>query len=729
MRLTTIALAAIALLLLVAMALAPAMRADLGRVAAAAALASTEAPADTPLADVLSGRHQPGFFPELDGVVEARPRPGRVAWLRLQAELDAGERWYVRLERAPIRRVAVLLPDQPALERAESHYFRLGQWDARWPDGFVLPLPAGLSGPVTVYLRVEGDVDAELRPQVIDGDGIEARAAAAFRLFALVYGLLLLALVASRLPALQRIGGGGWGMAGLVLASAATIALVNDQLPPLLRAVLDPWLGGSLVFASTLFLAGALLVATREQSGLAVHSTLLALWYRRIGIGLMLLAPPAALVPAEHADLLRRTAETVWSQAWLLVLIAFALDRRRLRWLPMLLLLLLLGLLVVRALAAGGAVPASALALYGYQLLIALLLLVLVLLPWLRGLPVEAPKPPPPAAPPPSPEEAWRRAETRMVAAIDGALRYGGAADADWVVARRLLDTVLSLTDASSAAVVRALPHREHQVVAEPAGVEAAYARLLRERTRMLRSLLRLGAPQQVQLPIGESTASHVALLPYAVEDEGWTALLVERREQGFEVDELARLATLAAAARSAAGSALAARRQALRADLDPALAVLNAEALQRELRASFDRCRDAGEPIALLRLPLAGAEGVEARARRWLAAVDAQESLPSHLLGRSDADELWLVLPGLDVPAARVFAEALHRQVAPPVPTSGLLPPGARPAVADWVIGLAAIQPGERVPRPMIERAGEALARARVPGAGAVQAVVPVLH
>ena len=78
---------------------------------------------------------------------------------------------------------------------------------------------------------------------------------------------------------------------------------------------------------------------------------------------------------------------------------------------------------------------------------------------------------------------------------------------------------------------------------------------------------------------------------------------------------------------------------------------------------------------------------------------------------------------------AARVFAEALHRQVAPPVPTSGLLPPGARPAVADWVIGLAAIQPGERVPRPMIERAGEALARARVPGAGAVQAVVPVLH
>lgn len=728
MRLTTILLAAIALLLLAAVAVAPATRVDLGSRAVPVAVAATEAPADTPLADVLSGRHQPGFFPALDGVVEARPRPGRVVWLRLQAELGPGERWYVRLERAPIERVAVLLPDQPAVELAESRYFRLGSWDARWPDGFVLPLPAGLSGPVTAYLRVEGDVDAELRPQLIDGQGLEARAAAAARLFALLYGVLLLALIASRLPALRRLGGGGWGMAGLVLATAVTAALFNDHLPLPLRVLLDPWLGGGLVFAATLFLAGALLVAAREQSGLIANSPILALWYRRIGIGLMLVALPVMLVPADFADLLRRGAEMVWSQAWLLVLIAFALDRRRLRWLPMGLLLLLLALLVVRALAAGGTVPPSALALYGYQLLIAMLLLVLVLLPWLRGLPVEAPKPAPVPLPVPL-DEQWRRAETRMVAAIDGALRYGGGADADWVVARRLVDTVLLLTGADSAALARAIPHREHQVVAEPPGVEAAYARLMRERTRMLRSLLRLGTPQQVQLAISESAPGHLALVPYAVEDAGWTALLVERRERGFEAEELGRLVALAAAARRIADSALAARRDALRADLDPQLAVLNAEALQRELRAAFERCRDAGEPIALMRLPLAGEGGVEARARRWLEALDAQESLPSHLLGRPGADELWIVLPGLDVPTARAFAETLHRQAAPALPESGLAPPGIRPTIAEWPVGLAALQPGERVPRPMIERAGEALVRARVPGAAAVQAVVPVMH
>lgn len=728
MRLTTITLVAIALLLLAGIAVAPATRVDLARSPVAVAVAATTAPADTPLADVLSGRHQPGFFPELDGVVEASPRPGRVVWLRLQAELGAEDRWYVRLERAPIRRVAVLLPEQPAIEQAESHYFRLGQWDARWPDGFVLPLPAGLSGPVSVYLRVEGDVDADLRPQLIDGDGLEARATAANRLFALVYGVLLFALIASRMPALRRIGGGGWGMAGLVVATATILALVNDQLPPPLRAVFDPWLGGSLVFASSLFFAGALLIAACTQSGLATHSTTLARWYRRIGLGLMLVAVPAAMVPAEFADLLRRIAETVGSQAWLLVLIAFALDRRRLRWLPIGLLLLLLGLLVVRALAAGGAVPPSALALYGYQLLIALLLLVLVLLPWLRDLPTEAPKPAPVAVPL-SPEDLWQQTEARMVAAIDGALRYGDPAEADWVVARQLVGSVLSLTGATSAALVRAMPRQEQWVVAEPATAESDYARLTRERTRMLRSLLRLGTPQQVQMPLAGTTPSHLALLPYAVEDEGWTALLVERREQGFEVGELARFAALANAARLAAGGALMARRDARRAELDPELQVLKAEVLQRELRTHFERCRDAGEPIALLRLPLSGEGGVESRARRWLEALETLAAPAPHLLGRPGADELWLVLPGLDVPAARGFAEALHRQVAPPVPVSGLAPAGIRPVVADWVLGLAAIQPGERVPRPMIERAGEAIARARVPGAAPVQAVVPMLH
>jgi len=61
-------------------------------------------------------------------VVEASPRPGRVVWLRLQTELADEGRWYVRLERTPIRRVALLLPEQPAIEQVESRYFRLGQW-------------------------------------------------------------------------------------------------------------------------------------------------------------------------------------------------------------------------------------------------------------------------------------------------------------------------------------------------------------------------------------------------------------------------------------------------------------------------------------------------------------------------------------------------------------------------------------------------------------------------
>ncbi|MFN3964640.1 MAG: hypothetical protein ACK4JC_04400 [Silanimonas lenta] len=733
LRLTTIALAALALLLLAAVAVAPATRVDLARSSLPLQVAHTAAPPAVPLADILVGRYQPGFYPALEGVVRASPRPDRVVWLRLRAEFPPpaeGVRWYVRLERAAIDRVAVLLPSAPGVEVAESRYFRLGEWDARWPDGFVMPLPPGLAGPQAVYLRVEGSADADLRPQLIDGSVLAEREAASQRLFLLVYGVLVAAFLLSFAPPLRRAGAGGLGMALLSLASLLVVALVNDQLPPPLRALLEPWLaGGGAVYAATLLLAGLLLVVVRRQSGLKAVSGTLATWYLRIGLVLVAVAGLCVQVPREYTDLLRRVAELVWSQAWLLVLVAFALDRRRLRWLPTLLMLLLIAALVVRALAASGLVPPSALALYGYQLLIAVFLLSMVLLPWLRGLPVEAPKAPPPPPEVPEPQR-WAMAEARMVSAIDGALRYGGGAEAEWVVARRLIETLKGLLGAESVAVATSQLHGGDEVLAEPATKASAYTLLLGERARVLRSLLRLGTPQQLVLPLGIEGPSQVAMVPYHLGPSSWTAVFVERRGKGFEPGELLRIEALVAAARTVAASALEAREAARRADLDPTLAVLNAEALQRELRQAFERCRDAGEPIALLRVPLAGEGGFDSRARTFLLAMEALDGLPPHLLGRPGPDELWVVLPGSDVPAARGFAEALHRLLSPPEPPpSGLLPAGQRPMVAEWIIGIGAIAPGERVPRPMIERAGEAIGRARVPGAPAVQAAVPIEH
>jgi len=732
MRLTTIALAAIALLLLAAVAVAPATRVDLARSSVPVEVASTAAPSSVSLGDILIGRYQPGFFPALDGAVLGSPRPGRVVWLRLSARLpdDAGERrWYVRLERAPVDRVAVLLPDAPEHEVAESRFFRLGSWDARWPDGFVMALPSGIAGDVRAYVRVEGHVDADLRPQLIDGAVLAEREAAAQRLFALVYGALLAALLLGVAPAIRRAGGGGATLAAATLLAGLTIALINDHLPPLLRALVDPWLGGGVVFAATVLLAGVLLLVAREQSGLKANSGTLALWYQRIGLALVVLALFGLYVPAEHTDLLRRVAEFIWSQAWLLVLVAFALDRRRLRSLPIVLMILLIAALAVRAFAASGAVPPSALALYGYQLLMAVLLLSLVLLPWLRGLPVDARRLPMPAAEP-SPSARWAEAEARMVAAISTALRHGGADEADWVVSRRLIDALKPLLDADAVAVGASTLHGEDHVLAEPSGRQPVFAALMRDRARMLRSLLRLGAPQQLALPGGEGGASQVAIVPYLLSDSGWKAVFIERRERGFDADELSRAGALVAAARRVAGVTLSDRDAAIRADLDPVLEVLNADALQRDLRTAFERCRDAGEAIALLRIPLAGEGGFELRARAVINALEALEALPSHLLGRPGPDELWIVLPRLDVPAARAFAEALQQRLAPETEgVSGLAPAGLRPPIAAWRVGVSAIVPGERVPRPMIERAGEAVNRTSAPGAPAVQAVVPSLH
>ena len=732
MRLTTIALVAIALLLLAAVAVAPATRVDLARSSVPVSVASTSAPVDVPLSEILNGRYQPGFFPSLDGAVRGAARPDRVVWLRLQAKLDTSpvkDGWFVRLERAPIDRVAVLLPDKPEVEVAESRYFRLGTWDARWPDGFVMPLPDTVRGNVAVYLRVEGSVDADLRPQLISGAVLAEREAASLRLFSLIYGVLLLSLALCVARPVRNAGAGGWGMAALILVSISTTALVNDHLPLPLRAVLDPWLGGGLVYAATLLLAGFLLVVARKQSGLPSNSTTLALWYLRVGLGLIALAALATRVPADYGDLLRRVAEVVWSQAWVLVLVAFGLDRRRLRWLPITLMTLLLCALIVRGLAANGTVPPSALALYGYQLMMAVLMLSLVLLPWLRSLPVDAPVPAP-EAPVVSTDERWSMAEARMGAAIESALRYGGSAEADWVVARRLIDTLKPLLNAHSVAVARSTLHGEDHILVEPPESESAYAMLLRERARVLRSLLRLGAPQQLVVPMGIDGLSQVALVPYLLSASGWTAVLLERRGDAFEPGELTRIEGLIAAARRSAGQALDARETALRADLDVNLEVLNAEALQRDFRFSFERCRDASESITLLRIPLAGEGGFEERARAVISALQSLDSLPSRLLGRPAPDELWLVLPGFDVHSARALADQLHECLAPSVEfQSGLLPSGTRPSISEWVIGIGAMAVGERVPRPMIDRAGEAVGRARVPGAQPVQASVPVAH
>lgn len=719
LRLTTLALAAIALLLLAAVAVAPAMRVDLARSSVSIQVASTAAPADVALADILIGRFRPGFFPAFDGVVQGSPRADRVVWLRLQATLPTetpGRHWFVRIERAAVDRVAVLLPEQPEHELDESLFFRLGPWDARWPDGFVLALPEGLAGSVTIYVRVEGNVDVVLRPQLIDGAVLAEREAAVIRLFALVYGVLWVALTLCFLGIIRRKEAGGVGMVAVIVITALTIALVNDHLPLLLRAVLDPWLNEGLVYAITILLAGTLLLVARQHSRLAFNSATLALWYWRAGVGLLVVAALGATVPADHTDLLRRVAELVWSQTWLLVLVAFAMDRRRLNSVPIFLMVFLIAALVVRALAAVDIVPPSALALYGYQLLVAVLLLSLVLLPWMRGLPVEAPR-----RPVPMPElpvnERWAQAEATMVAAIDSALRYGHSNEADWVVARRLIDTLRPLLEARSVAMVRSGLHGEDRVLAEPASATDTYSRLLGARARVLRSLLRIGAPQQLVLPRVDGVSSQIALVPYLLTDSTWAAVFIEREDRGFDAEELQRIAMLATAARRVADKASGAREAALRADLDPMLDVLHAGALHRDLRKAFERCRDSDESISLLRLSLNSKGGFEMRAKTVIEALQALEPLPSFLLGRFGPSELWLVLPGLDVPAARAFAERLQRRLS------------RVETLAGWIIGIGANVPGERVPKPLIERAGEALGRASVPGAAAIQAIVPVRY
>jgi hypothetical protein len=725
MRSTSIAIVAFLVLLGLALAVAPAARPDLAEGHLPVRVASTSADEAVPLADILSGRYQPGFFPALDGVARVSPRRGRVVWLRVVAaggsqdtETTGG---FLRFDRVPVQGLSLFLADDPATARAEALAVRPVGAPAQ-PESFVLALPAGITPETPLYVRVEGTVDAELRPQWVDAEGLAARQSAALRVFVVVYGLFAAALVLSLLKPVRRAGGGGGSMAVISALALLLVVLGSDHLPDLARTELMPWLGLGLVDAATVLLCGALLIVARHQSGLKSQAPSLAAAYHRGGLLLMALGFATAYVPGMQGDLMHRLAELVWPQVWLLVLVAFAIDRRRLRAVPITFSILMLVALVLRALAMNGVIPPVPLALYGDLVLLAAFLPALVLLPWVRER-LGVVRRVPPRGPEVSTAEQWAVAELRLIGSIRSALQYGTLGEADGVVARRLVDTLTPLIEARSIAIVRSALQGGEQVVADPASSEAGYLALVRERGRMLRSVLRIGSPQQLVLPVGSGGSSQLAVVPYQISDAGWTALVVERKAKGFDGEELRRLESMVAAAREAVAVASEERKAAVLADRDAALDVLGSEALQRDMRLAFERCRDGGLPIALLRIPLSGEGGVDERAKTVIGVLEGLDARPHHLLGRPAPRELWLVLPGLDVQAARAFAERIIERLSPPLPAiSGLMPAGTRPRVPEWAIGLAAIAPGERVPRPMIERAGAALERARVPGAQPIQ-------
>ncbi len=733
-RPTVFILGLVTVILLLAAILAPTSRIELSKSIAPLELATTQADSATALKDILSGYIRPGFFPESSGTLSLEPRRGKAIWIRIQTDLnvDDDQIRFIRLERAPIDRLSLYLPEDPEKPVASAQFFRLGSWDSRWPDGFVLRLPDSVTGASSIYLKLEGSLDIRITPQIIDGSTLAKREEGSKRLFMLVYGVIFLGFVLGFLSRASFSIVQSFWLIFALFVSALSFVFLNDHFSSL-PAELPFYPASSVtVYSMALLLSSALLGVLRTGAGLDATSPFLAQWYQRLGWGLAALAILGFFVPEQYANWVRAIAEFAWVQVILLGLLASSMDSRRMAWAPIAVLSLLLISLLTRALAAQGIVPAVSLALYSYQLLIALLLLIFAALPWARKrfLPGHFSRAKADKKVVITPEMQWQEVQGRLVAGIQTAIKHGTSGDdIGWMAYRKLIESYRQLIEGNAVAVVLSGFRGQDTVLVDKSEQEARFQRLLAERGRLLKSLAKLHGPQQIAIEFEEDqkeTEAQVLVIPLHDKDSSWGLLLIERAAgQMFEAEEIKRCSVLAEATLHALTNAGTAHEKKQQRDLDADLGALHKEALSREVNMSFERCRNQTKPFSVVRIVIeANEDSMPVLDKMQFILNAAREDMAfGGIVGRDGENQLLLALPSQGTPQARAFAQQILLKV-------DAMLPGALNDDEDkprWRVGIAGSAVGEISARPMMERLARAIARTRAPGAASVQVELPV--
>lgn len=678
-------------------------------------LAVMDAPVDTSLDDILSGRAQPGFTPVLTPGFEFDARSGRVLWVRIRTDLppapDGG--WRLGINRVPLDQLRLVVYP-PGNQVAEASFFTQGRQGEPWPAKFYLPLPKDLSGPTTFYLQVEGRIRGGLHVGLQDASSARTDEASARRFFRFVYGLLLGVAMLSLIRHLEEPRSGALAVGGAALGTWLACLGVNGHVYSLPEVALLSDLGAVVPQALLLLGAGPLVLATRYYSGLAKSAPALVPWMRGLGWLLIAAAGYGLVVSSTPPHALQLMAWLGYAVAGLACLLMLLLDARGYRWLAILALMATAGAVLLRQLAHAQVVPASLFNLYGWQMMLAATVALFLVLPWVRARMQRWQQHKRSQVPEPSAEEKIALARERLVHSLQAGLANAADADLKWIAFRRLLDGLKPVLTQSSAAVVAMHYHGEDLLQVEPLDAEDRYRELLSQRATLLKNLSRLRAPQQVGIdfdgPEGPLEQVQLAVIPLPIPKPGWGALLVERRADVTYTDaELALCAEFAAVAIVAgdeAASTVSARRSA---DTDLATGVTRTEPLLRQLGKLMDDARQKQQPLSLLsitidQMPALRESGGEVGATAGLRAVAdllREEGDYGDLLGRSAGDGFLLVTPGKALLPARNYAEklcaAVSRLAVDPRVSAGLT----------VSIGVAQAGSEERDPRVLAERAG----------------------
>ena len=690
------------------------------------AVAVLEAPSNLSLDDIVSGRARIGFNPVVEAGTHVIGHPGRTQWLRLRLDLpEDGSPRFLSLPRQAIDTLRLHLAGPPDEVLAQAG---IGETDTavRWPDTLVLPLPARLRGPVTVYLEVRGQGHLNLRPRLLDQAQWQLRSEASSH----AYDLLYLALLLIGVLALLRRG--LWGGRSLRVAAAAFACLGAAVVG---NYHLQLSLGGTslaslpvLPVSLWILACAPLLWATQQFAGFDRSRPTLARSLNLAGLALVLLGLVLLFLPVSLLPHLQVLGLLVMSLCSLACAAALGLDSRHGRWLPTLVWVAMLPALAAIPLGTDQILPSTRLVTRGFQILLTLQLAIYLILPWWRealaererrrrGGPVEQ-----------SAEEKIAHAREWMIRSLQAGIENASDGDdMEWIAYRRLMGGLKPVLPQSAAAVIAMNYHSEDLLLVEPRTAEPRFQALLAQRGSLLKNLSRSLAPQQIgvdlQTPEGKSGQVQLAVIPLPIERPGWGALVIERTSDTSysegELDLCTEFAALATTAGDEAATVMQLRRAA---EIEPESGVYRAAMADALLRKAHELATQKRKPLSLLRVSIDDfaivAQEAAGTVARLVADLIRDEIDYGDTVARVEDDSFLVVLSGRPIGDARVLAERLCQAVR----KLGL--PLAADTNLALSVGVSQVLMGERSAQQALDRAGKALGKARQYGGNQVQAV-----
>jgi len=689
-------------------------------------LAVAEVPSETLLEDIVSGRARVGFTPVVEDGLNVVGRSGQTVWLRLRMELPAdGEARFVSLPRQSIEHLRLHdagPPDQVTSETGVAEPSKR----SRWPDAFVLPIPAGASGKSTFYLEVQGKGYLNLQPRLLSEEQVQAQANASGRFYDLLYGTLLLvwmlalALRWSRGERTFRVGLAAFACLGAGIAGNQhlLLALGGNNLASIPALPTALWV----------LACAPLLWATQQYAGHEKQRPELAVAIDRIGFAILAIGLVMLFMPERFLPQLQVLSTVLLGLTALICAAALSYDTRKWRWGPIVLWLAFAMVLMVIPLTMMQLMDASILARRGFELLLALQLVIYLLLPLIRQRQQTHAKLKLGGQATQSAEEKIAHAREWMISSLQaGIANSADDSEMEWIAYRRLMGGLKTVLPQTAAAVIAMNYHNEDLLLVEPKIAEPGFQLLLAQRASLLKNLSRSMAPQQIGIDFAgpEGVPQHIllAVIPLPIERPGWGVLVIERSSKAtYSDDELDLCTEFAALATTAGDEAAVAMQQRQANEIDAESGVYKREMIDQVYRQAHEQALQKRKPLSIMRICMDGYDALPADASsklmRRLADLIRDEIDYGESIGRFTADEFLVLLYGRSIGDARALADRICASV------RKLALPAADGAILQVSVGVSHMQPGERTSQFVLDRAAKALAKARQYGGNQVQAI-----